>query len=454
MRYWPVEALGHGTAEEEEHRIVEALLAGGDSRLLLDRRGVNKYLCPPIPAPAQACLSSCTASPISNLGFLRASAVFQRVAAAPAVLEIRRIQDCAADNEAGIRLYLGLGRSGQVILTTSGTDGMLMAASLLALEAGERPMTAILPSPSETGTGVPLAASCHAFDGPEAGRSVIDVSVDTAHIALRGSDGKPRETGAVTEEFRDAVRASRGRPVVILTHGTKTGLVAPVEVPAGVEVIVDACQLRLSPSRIRNYLTRGWPVVITASKFLGGPAFSGAVLLPAGRFSAGVCKRARAVCARLGGLAGTGSSAAASIGPLLRWSAALAEFDGAALPEDQVAEGLRRFEREAAAVVAALPGARVIDQPAGCPGIVTFAVEAAGLAGSWLSVAQLRQIYRGLADQAVLVGQPVDLGPFGGLRVAIGMRDIVRGSSEASLQRLAGAWPRAVGQGASRAKAA
>ena len=57
----------------------------------------------------------------------------------------------------------------------------------------------------------------------------------------------------------------------------------------------------------------------------------------------------------------SGSSAAASIGPLLRCSAALAELEPAALPEDQVAEGVKRFEREAAAVVAALPGARVID---------------------------------------------------------------------------------------------
>ena len=44
MHHLPVEALGRGTAEEEEHRIVEALLAGGDSRLLLDRRGVNTWL--------------------------------------------------------------------------------------------------------------------------------------------------------------------------------------------------------------------------------------------------------------------------------------------------------------------------------------------------------------------------------------------------------------------------
>ena len=53
-----------------------------------------------------------------------------------------------------------------------------------------------------------------------------------------------------------------------------------------------------------------------------------------------------------------------------------------------------------------------------------------------------------------LLGQPVDLGPFGGLRVAIGMRDVVRGSIEESLRRLAEAWPQARQQGAARAKAA
>ena len=67
---------------------------------------------------------------------------------------------------------------------------------------------------------------------------------------------------------------------------------------------------------------------------------------------------------------------------------------------------------------------------------------------------ELRQLYRGLAGQGVLLGQPVDLGPFGALRVAIGMRDVVRGSIEESLRRLAEAWPLARRQGAARAKAA
>ena len=112
----------------------------------------------------------------------------------------------------------------------------------------------------------------------EAGRSLVGVSVNTEHVALRGPDGMPREAGAVAEDFDGAIRSARGRPIVIFTYGTKTGLVAPVEVPAGVDVIVDACQLRLPAHKIREYLRLGWPVVITGSKFLGGPAFSGAVL--------------------------------------------------------------------------------------------------------------------------------------------------------------------------------
>ncbi len=453
MQHRPVTAFGRGAIDGEEQRIVAALLAGGNSHLNLDRQGLNKYLCPPTPAPALTCLSSCTASPISDLGFEQASAAFWRIAAAPRILAPSRIQDCEASIEAAIHGYLGLDQGDQVILTASGTDGMLLAACLLALEGRDSPMTTILPSPSETGTGVPLAAACRVFDEPFAGRSVVEAYVTTEHVALRGPDGMPREAGAVAEDFRDTVRAVNGRAVIVFTYGTKTGLVAPVEAPAGVDVIVDACQLRLPAHKVREYLKMGWPVVITGSKFLGGPAFSGAVLVPSARFSRRLRTRAGRICALQGGLAGLASSADVT-GPLLRWSAALATLKEASLSEDQVAESVIRLEREAGAAVAALPGAHIIEQSTGCPGIVTFAVEASGQPGSRLGVDELRQLYRGLAGQGVLLGQPVDLGPFGGLRVAIGMRDVVRGSIEESLWRLAEAWPLARRQGAARAKAA
>ena len=53
-----------------------------------------------------------------------------------------------------------------------------------------------------------------------------------------------------------------------------------------------------------------------------------------------------------------------------------------------------------------------------------------------LSVAELRPAYERLARLGVLFGQPVDLGPFGGLRVAIGAQTLLDGSGEGDLARV------------------
>ncbi len=421
--------------------IEHALLGGGDTRLIIGPRGVNKYLCPAGPAPTMTCLSSCTASPISEAGFLVASDALRHVFGTRSGSIDRRLDELHAGIEIGIRTYLGLERSAEVLLTASGTDGMLVAAALLASEGGSMPMTAILPAASETGSGLPMATECRTFDGPGAGRSLTELEVGRVHVALRGPDGMPREPGIVADEFREAALSSRGRPIIYLTSGTKTGLVAPFDVPANVDVIVDACQLRLSPSVVRGYLARGWPVVITGSKFLGGPPFSGAVLLPSGRFSAAARRQALKVCELLDRPQTSEAEEVRKIGPLLRWKAALAVLDDTGFSADDVDNVVQRLDQNATAFFAGLPGARIIDKPDDCHGIVTFAVAKPGHSGIWLSADELRPLHLGLAEQKVLVGQPVDLGPFGGLRAAIGMRDVVLGSIEASLRSVGEAWP-------------
>ena len=51
--------------------------------------------------------------------------------------------------------------------------------------------------------------------------------------------------------------------------------------PGRVQVVVDACQMRLGRPRLRQYLDRGYLVLVTGSKFFTGPPFSGALLVPA-----------------------------------------------------------------------------------------------------------------------------------------------------------------------------
>jgi hypothetical protein len=47
-----------------------------------------------------------------------------------------------------------------------------------------------------------------------------------------------------------------------------------------VDVVVDACQARLSSDAIRACVEAGWLVLVTGSKFFTGPPFSGALLVP------------------------------------------------------------------------------------------------------------------------------------------------------------------------------
>jgi hypothetical protein len=71
---------------------------------------------------------------------------------------------------------------------------------------------------------------------------------------------------------------------------SKTGLRAPslaclehisATWPSSVQIVIDACQMRLGRNRIRHYLARNFMVQITGSKFFTGPPFSGALLIPA-----------------------------------------------------------------------------------------------------------------------------------------------------------------------------
>ena len=79
------------------------------------------------------------------------------------------------------------------------------------------------------------------------------------------------------------------RPMVHLVHRSKTGLIAPPwselkEALQGlrnqVDIIVDACQARIDPSLLNEYLAEGAMVLWTGSKFIGGAPFSGALMVP------------------------------------------------------------------------------------------------------------------------------------------------------------------------------
>jgi hypothetical protein len=403
----------------EDEGIIAALVSGGDSRLAVDpRTGTNKYLCPPMPAKNLICASSCTASPITPSGFERAAKIYSRLIGTSSRERAGVLERCSRNVAARLLAYFDVADSAEAILCPSGTDALMTAAMLVAKERPGAAMTAILPQASETGTGVPRATMLRPFDGPAPSDTPLwDCPVTSVEIPLRTADGLPRADDAIVEAYAAAAANVRGRPIVYLTYGTKTGLVAPVRPPAGAEVVVDACQARIEPFVVATYLRHGWPVVVTGSKFFGGPAFSGAVLFPLARLAEKPRHR---------------PGASGNLGMLLRWVAALETMEAFA---ELGQERLSRMRDRATAIeqgLASIPNLMPVPGLSGggsgwsdVPTIFSFAVHDPADRRRLLSSDELRPIYTKLARKGVLLGQPVGLGRYGGLRIAVGARDLL-----------------------------
>lgn len=359
--------------------IEQLLVEGGDARIALAPEGLNKYGYPPFPDPGLLALGSSTASGISDAGFAAANRFYDRLMqtagtghdAAIYAHELGRIRQELV-RVCGISDLTGL----DVIFAASGTDLHLIAAQIDS-SAEFRPVLAIMVDAAETGSGVPAAlGGCHFSsraalgDAVSEGAPIIgdsaarDSSIEVVTVPVRHADGTPRQIADVNAEFESLVikgSATGQRVLLILTDVSKTGMIAPSlacvlalhqRLPESVDVFVDACQFRIAPSTLRAYLEHGFMVALTGSKFVTGPPFSGALLIPS------------AVASRLRGqplpqaLAAYSSRAdwpenwdaawlpdnTANFGLLLRWEAALEELKAfLSVPEEEVASFLQEF---------------------------------------------------------------------------------------------------------------
>ena len=441
------------------------LVSGGDARLLLDpASGLSMYGCRPQPEPGLVALGSCTASQISAAGFAAAHALRRHCieqlrchspgavyAGQTARLRSELLACCGLAPSDGVDLVLG----------ASGSDLFLLAAQWL------RPHRTVLIAAGETGSGVPAALQGRHFNGRSGavtlGAPVADWQGEILALAVRAADGSLRATAAVDADCVAGVAAAAAagqRVLLVLTDVSKTGLIVPsVEValalkrrfPTQVEVLVDACQFRLGAATVRAYLAQDCMVALTGSKFIGGPTFCGALLIPP------ACA-ARHSGAALGGAVGTYSNAAdwpaawrashclpatANFGLLLRWAAALAELRAfLAVPESDSAAFVRRFGASVRLRLAqdgrfeALPVAPLARPALGIAGswdseqtIFPFLVRGPG--GRPFSADETQRLHRALRGAGrYQLGQPVACGirdgvPVSALRVCVGARMLV-----------------------------
>mmetsp|Transcript_47764 Transcript_47764/g.51627 ORF Transcript_47764/g.51627 Transcript_47764/m.51627 type:complete len:792 (-) Transcript_47764:121-2496(-) len=236
------------------------------------------------------------------------------------------VHDLVQSNRSRLMKVLGLNNSVHdnvsVVMCASGTDAELIGAIAGIAAAGKESdavtrwtsanqgggrgaavatngaslISILLPG---TGSGVGDAAGMrhHSAAAPQRDSvqpgEPLEGVVDGLVVAFEpASDGVDVTDGQALSEYIDE-KKNQTKATHVLLHaiaGSKTGMHQPplvvtdtLATAKNVTVCIDACQMRVTPKYIRDQLSKGYVVLLTGSKFYGGPPFAGACLLPASR---------------------------------------------------------------------------------------------------------------------------------------------------------------------------
>ena len=460
------------------------LSSGGDPRLTINpASGLNEYGCQPFPCPDTLSFSSSTATSISQRAYDRAQNAREAVMRSAVAVGIEAAFDQRIEAMRDeLRACLGLSRANaDVVFSPSGTDSQLQALFLTRALLGPT-LTTVVVAADQTGSGtVNTARGCHFSAETASGNRVrkgepiegLAHSVDSVALRLFDETGQARSQTASDSLVFGAVERSvaSGSSVLLqVMDSSKFGWRAPSDQcldeiaarwPGQVQIVVDACQMRLGRARLRKYLDRGYMVLITGSKFFTGPPFSGALLVPSAL--AGDLEAATDIAS---GLLEYNSRSdwprnwpnlrsyfpiRSNFGQWLRWEAALEEIGAYyRVPDEFRLMALTTFGEEVERIIASSPSLRLLppQQRPGATGadneeltqrtIFPFVIRHGSAVRS---LDDCRALYRALARGAAspasadpenatkpcLIGQPVALGcderhPAAALRISASAR--------------------------------
>ncbi|MHB8884867.1 MAG: hypothetical protein ACYC5H_07235 [Methylovirgula sp.] len=441
------------------------LNSGGDERIRPDPvTGRTRYGTKAVPAEDEIWLASSTASCVNPQGFAAASDALARLIGPRGTYESLKDGEIKSwFDQLRRRLVALFGIPGaEAVLSASGTDTEFIALSA-AQAVFARPITNIIAGGDEAGPGLTLAgAGRHFLASSCLGGAVAPGTplegfegqpIETHAIAIRDASGYPRDAAEIDREaaLLVAQALATGRDVVLhVLDASQTGLsgvtretarALAAQAQGRMAIVVDASQLRCPPARLWDDLGAGFMVMISGSKFAGGPPFAGALLLPP------------AIVARLQGKARAPSGLAAysarfdwpevlrntfaadldqpiNLGLGLRWEAALAAIEPYfALPEVLRMQVLTWFAGAVHRLVAARPHLRQLaGEPSRAKTIIPIATSGhaatpAGAAALHAALAAPEAPAHALhaPSRACHLGAPVAIGDKTALRLCASM---------------------------------
>jgi len=471
----------------------DLLISGGDPRLALDSvTRLNEYGCGPSPAPDGFSFASSTASTISERAYERAARAREELMRSAISLGLEEAFDARFEAmREELKAQLTLAQDTEIVFAPSGTDAQLQALFVAQARLGVK-LTTIMVGSDQTGSGAAYTARGRHFNTLTAGgcavrkdEPVAGLACEAVTVPLIDPAGEARRLAEIDTAVLDAVAAATAGGAGVLLQimdSSKLGWRAPGEDclaeiarqwPGQVQVVVDACQMRLGRGRIKAYLDGGYMVLITGSKYFGGPAFAGALLLPAA-LSCPLLKKGVKPAPGLADYTNRSDwpkayktlrrrlESRCNLGQWLRWEAALAEMTAYyAVPAAFRAMAVKELGRGIEDLIMLSPSLEAVQRPARTSAaadeefseatIFPFTVRGPrGLIGAEKCRALYRALNRDMsktiatsaADAEVaarhcLIGQPVKLEragakPVAALRLCIGARLITEGWSQES----------------------
>ena len=272
----------------QEDLIISLLLSNTDERSHLSESKFTKYWTKPNPIPHHP-FGSCTASTISEWTFEYLKH-----------LNLKEMNWNTVQNQL-LKLLKVTDKKCRTMFCPSGTDAEYLA-SLILLNKSSSPLTNIVIAPNEIGSGSYLAASGlrfsnHTPDGTQGEIENIEFPKIKSNstiktISIRNEQGELKKEKEISNHLdsyiNDAIQFNH-QILIHLVAGTKTNVHIPSlnkinslteKYSNQIHVLVDAAQGRFSRKGINSCLEKNWMVMTTASKFFGGPPFSGVILLP------------------------------------------------------------------------------------------------------------------------------------------------------------------------------
>ncbi|HWE74078.1 MAG TPA: hypothetical protein VG328_13015 [Stellaceae bacterium] len=464
------------------------LASGGDTRLALDcTTKLNFYGCRPYPRPEAFTFASSTATSISERAYAGVAGTRQVLLREAQLIGFDRAVDAQIERQRiELKQILDLDENDcEVVFSPSGTDSQMHALFLARALLGA-PLVSLIAACDETGSGATYATRGRHFNAVTAQGAPVDKGepiagladgVTGARVPLRDAAGRLRPVDAIDADIIHTItrEVSAGKRVVLWAmDSSKFGLRSPSEdclrwiadtAEDKVMIVIDACQARLGRARIRWYLDRGFPVLITGSKFFTGAPFSGALLVPQNLVER--CAAIDDVADGMGAYTGRyewparfanirdGLPPQLNLGTMFRWSAALTEMrDYYAVPDSFREFALTQFAQTVPQIIAAEPSLELMELPEEEPATFDNAEFAARTIfpffvhrrGERLRLAETSILYRALNDDVASllpatlppmlrflaarrchIGQPVGVpdgmgGMLGALRISAGAR--------------------------------